>query len=70
MIGLEPAPDELSDPGKLFRENPELLAYARSETKRLRENGLRGRLAETDHESQIRCFAIERMIGMFESENP
>lgn len=53
------------DPVTLFRDQPDLLAYAQAEAKRLRESGRRGSLAESDYESKIRCVALERMIQVY-----
>jgi hypothetical protein len=67
MIGRQPAPPEYNDIKKLLTDDPEMLAYARDEIKRLRENGRRGVLAENDYESKIRCQALERMIELYEA---
>lgn len=65
-VGAAPLPDSLDDPVALFRGDPECLGYARTEIARLRQNGLRGVLAETDHESKIRCQTLEQMVAMYE----
>jgi hypothetical protein len=52
-------PDALTD--------PELLAYAREEIARLRDEGGKRVLAEHDHESKIRCQALERMVRLHEA---
>lgn len=48
--------------------DPDLLAYAQGEITRLRTPGLRGALAENDHESKIRCQALERMLARYEEQ--
>lgn len=48
--------------------DPDILAYARGEITRLRMPGLRGVLAENDHESKIRCQALERMLARYEEQ--
>ena len=68
-VGLEPTPPEYNDPRPMFRDEPAVLAYAKAEVQRLRERGLRGPLVETDHESKIRCQAIEALIKFYE-ESP
>jgi hypothetical protein len=45
----------------------ELLAYARAEIARLRASGQRI-LAEYDHESKIRCQALERMVAAHDAQ--
>jgi hypothetical protein len=50
----------------LLRECPECLAYAREEIARLKKPGFRT-LAEHDHESKIRCRALERMVAAYEA---
>lgn len=51
-----------------FRDDPELLVYARGEITRLRASGRRTP-AEHDHESKMRCQALERMVKLFEATN-
>ena len=65
LWGIPSLPNVEDNPGKLFRENPDLLAYAEAEVRRLRESTKRGVLAETDYESKIRCQALERMISVY-----
>lgn len=49
----------------------ELLAYAREEITRLKVSSpKRGALAEHDHESKIRCQALERMVATYEANHP
>lgn len=48
-------------------DDPELLTYARAEVARLRATANTGRvLAEHDHESKVRCQAIERLLAKHE----
>ena len=44
----------------------ELLAYAKAEIVRLRDASGPRVLAEHDHESKIRCQALERMVALHE----
>lgn len=55
----KPDPDALTD--------PELLAYAKEEIVRLRDDTGSRILAEHDHESKIRCQALERMVRLHEA---
>lgn len=48
----------------LVAADPELLSYARGEIQRLRTRGPNRTLAEDDHESKIRCEALERLVVM------
>lgn len=55
----KPDPDALTD--------PELLAYAKQEIARLRDDTGSRVLAVHDHESKIRCQALERMVRLHEA---
>jgi hypothetical protein len=62
-LGVQPySPEECA---RLFRCRPDLLEYARSEITRLHVRGNRT-LAIHDHESKIRCQALERMVKSME----
>ena len=47
-------------------DDPEVLALAKAEITRLRANGKRRVLAETDAVSKVRCETLERLIRDFE----
>jgi len=67
MSGIPQVDGFDGDPVKMFRSEPELLAYARDEVRRLKDRaGPRGSLADNDYESKIRCRALERMLETYE----
>lgn len=45
----------------------EMLSYAKQEIARLRQPGNQRTLAEHDHESRIRCQALERLVSLWET---
>ena len=62
-IGAEQLPDDWDI--KTVFADPDVLTYAREEIARLRSGGRRT-LAEHDHESKIRCEALERLVAAYE----
>jgi len=63
VVGAESLPPEWSI-RNVFAD-PAVLAYAREEIVRLRSGGRRT-LADHDHESKIRCEALERLVAAYE----
>jgi hypothetical protein len=62
MVGMEPLPADWDI--KVVFADPKVLAYAREEIARLQ--AVRKFRQNKDHESKIRCEALERLVAYYE----